>query len=197
MRLRESWLRIEGASSDDLMRLGQLPAEEKLAHLWVLAADIGEAQRDGLMYFNQLEWLKNQVMPVPSPVTPSSPDPNDHLGDVVVNRMREWGFTSVNRDIDEGGPPKGHSPRWWRDVFNWILGKIKEVGQFLLKAIQPFMRLVRDFNVSVKISAIAIGAFPPSLGIEFGPDEVDDTMAWGILKRFVSEMLDGTTRGIS
>ena len=60
--------------------------------------------------------------------------------------------------------------------------KIKEVGQFLLKAIQPFMRLVKDFNVSVKISAIAIGAFPPSLGIEFGPDEVDDTMAWGILE---------------
>lgn len=195
--LRESWLGIDGADAGALTRLSRLPAEEKLVHLWVLAADIGEAQRDGLMYFNQLEWLKNQVQPIPRIEPRPSTDPNDQWGDAVVDRMREWGFASVDRSPDAGGPPLGQSPRKWREVFGWLFGKIKDVGLFLLNAIQPFMTLVKDFNVSVKISAIAIGALPPSLGIEFEPNEVDDTMAWGILKRFLSEMLDGTTRGIA
>src|SRR4051795_6469518 len=64
-------------------------------YLKVLAHDISDAQRDGFLYHNLLERLKNS--------------PSDATADMVVEQMRTLGLASVEWSEGAGGPPRGHS----------------------------------------------------------------------------------------
>jgi hypothetical protein len=104
--LRRSWTRREGPTPADLVELSQLPLEERLRHLWALGSDIGSVQRDGLLYANLLEQLKNAVG--------EDEAHNDAAADNAVARMKAWRLSSAEMPSDVGGPPQPASPLPWR-----------------------------------------------------------------------------------
>ena len=76
-------------------------------------------------------------------------------------------------------------------MLNWLLRLLQKVTQFLLNAVHAFKALLKDLNekTMAKLGAIAIGfGFPPTLGLEFAPDVLTDTLAWGIVKRFAEKI---------
>jgi hypothetical protein len=162
--LRASWLREDGPTDEELNRLKQIPETMRSVYLKGLGADIGSVQRDGLFYVNLLESLKNSI----GPNEPS----NDKAADTVVDRMKKLGFASSSYSEKQGGPPEGESPRPWRKVLDWLLGLQAQVVQFFTNAAEIFRTLLDEFarRINTTPPAIAVGIFPPSIGLEFGTD---------------------------
>jgi len=184
-RLRTSWVRRDRPSPADLTVLSQLPLEERLQHLWALGSDIGSIERDGLLYANLLEQLKNAV-------TSTGDDEaddvrNDEAADEVLARMRAWGLSSVDMLPEVGGPPRPASPVPWRKLMDWLLSRLRDIGEILLKLIDVFWALVKDIAGATSISISVDVGLTPTLGFSFKPG---DTTTWEWLKKFLGRMWD-------
>jgi hypothetical protein len=184
-----AWAKSEGLTPDDLTNLQLLPPNQKREYLRELGADIGSAQRDGFLYANFLEQLKEAV-----PVSPSESEKADEVADNVVNRMNTLGLTSAKSLSEEqGGPPKSASPRSFQKVMNWLMGLLNKVGRFLLNSIEVFGALARDLFLDVRsqLKAIAFTAsIPPGLSFEISPEYFTDYRNWRILKPFIEKILE-------
>jgi hypothetical protein len=183
------WIKRDGLTPDALTTLQLLAPNEKLKHLVALGGDIGSVQRDGFLYANFLEQLK-QTAPLSENDTDETAANN--AADDVVNRMKTMGLTSAHWDEKDGGPPKGASPRPWRSVADWLWGLLNKVGRFLVDSIEAFMALARDLLLDAQSHqpAIAFSAsIPPAIEFEISIAYFTDRNKWSILKDFINAIL--------
>jgi hypothetical protein len=142
------------------------------ASLAVLASDIGSAQRDGFIYTNFIERLKNA--------------PSDTTADEVVEQLRTLGFASADWPEAVGGPPPHESPRPVGKVLDWLFEKVAEVGKFLLDCVNFVMTTLTPLN----FSAVALGiSLPPSVSFEFPPKVFKDPPEWKKARDFVDKVI--------
>ena len=182
-RLRTSWVRQDRPTSTDLTALSQLPLEERLQHLWALGSDIGSIERDGLLYANLFEQLKNAV----TGDNEADDGRNNEAADEVVARMRAWGLSSADMPPVVGGPPEPVSPVPWRKLMDWLLSRLRDVGEVLLKLVDVFWALVKDFAGATSISVSVDVGLTPTLGVSFKPG---NTAMWEWLKKFLGRVWD-------
>ena len=160
-----SWVKREGLTPGDLSYLQTLQPQrdERLKYLEALGADIGSVQRDGFLYANFLEQLK-QAIPALTGDTAA-----DQIADNIVERMKTMRLTSANLDEELGEPPPPQSPRPWRAVINWLSRLLQQVGLFLVNSIQAFVALIRELMLDAnKQIAISFSAgIPPAVAFQF------------------------------
>jgi hypothetical protein len=190
LSLSSAWVRSEGLTPDVLTNLQLLPPDLKRDYLETLGADIGSAQRDGFLYANFFEQLKQAV-----PASTSSDEINkaDEAAGDVVNRMITIGLTSTRWSPSQGGPPAPTSSRPWRKVMEWLMELLNKVGRFLLKTIETFWALARNLfhDIRSQLKGIAFEAtFPPGLSFEISPEYFTDYNNWTILKPFIEKILE-------
>lgn len=139
----------------------------------VVAADIVSAQRDGLLYRNLIERLKNS--------------PTDETADQVVDQMQAMGMASASWPEAVGGPPPHQSPRPWRRVLDWLLWLAGEVTRMLFDMIDK----VRTWLASVGVSAVAVGlSWSPEISFEFPTPELESGAAWHRAREFLDSMVE-------
>ena len=109
--------------------------------LRVLAVDMGTAQRDGLVYHNLIERLKNS--------------PDETTADAVVDDMMLLGFRSASWDENAGGPPPHESPRPVERVLNWLFELSGKVMKFMLNGVKLIMKSLQN------VSAVAVNVSVP------------------------------------
>jgi hypothetical protein len=171
LSLRDMWERDRAVAPSELDHLSSLSHENREAYLGVLGKDLGSIQRDCLYYMNWVEQLKQSH--------------DDTTADKVVETMQEFGFISAEWPPDAGGPPLQASPRPWRGVLNWLMANLAKAGKIILK--------IADFLIGTLVggpgvSAVAVGAFPPSLGVEISTDLFRDRPAWVAVHRFLENV---------
>lgn len=141
------------------------------ACLAVLARDIASAQRDGFLYTNLIERLKDA--------------PSDATADEVVEQMRTLGLASADWPEEVGGPPRRESPRPVRKVLDWLLGLAAQVAKFLMDCVGCVAASLSELGVS----AVALGiSWPPSVSFEFPPGLLVDP-TWSRARAFFDHLL--------
>jgi hypothetical protein len=167
------WVRRSESTEGGLEELRRLPSTVKEDYLDCLGRDIGSAHRDGFLYGNLLEQLKQGPL-------------EDTAADALVDRMEAMRFTSALWTEPQGGPPLGESPRSWRRLGDWLLEQIGKLGEFLVSMIDPYLTLVADFarNPNNPLASISIG-IPPQLGFEFAPADLADPAKWKVVIDFL------------
>ena len=84
-----------------------------------------------------------------------------------------------------GGPPQPASPLPWRKFMDWLLARLRDIGEILLKLVDVFWALVKDFAGATSITVSVNVGLTPTLGISFEPGE---TTTWEWLKKFLSRI---------
>jgi hypothetical protein len=144
----------------------RLPAE----CLRVLASDMASAQRDGFIYANFIERLKNA--------------PSDATTDEIVDDMRTLGFASADWPAAVGGPPPHKSSRPFGKVLDWLFRNAAKVGKFVLNCVN-FVLLALPAG---GISAVAVGiGLPVQVSVEFSPELLTNPEGWQKLRDFVDK----------
>jgi hypothetical protein len=144
---------------------------------WVrdtLARDIGAARRDAHLYSNMIEQLKN--------------NPSDVEAECVIAKMQGLGMASASWPTDVGGPPPHQSLRLFRPVLKWLLGLLKQVGQFLLRCLEKVMRLADRWLSGASFSV----GIPPDISFDLSPEIFGDAdrSRWKDAIRFIENALD-------
>lgn len=148
--LREAWIQASGPTQEQEALLSNLGDKERDQYLKLLGQDIGNAQRDGMLYANFLEILKT--------------DPSDAVADGVVDKMQRLGLASTSWPFAVGGPPPHESPRPWEKVLDWLLRLLANVSKFVMNCVHFAMVSLAPTGVS----AVAVGvALPLSVSFEF------------------------------
>jgi hypothetical protein len=150
------------------MKPESLPKRLRLEAQAVLAADMASVQRDGFIYTNLIERLKDS--------------PNDTTADNVVNQMKALGLASGDWPEGVGGPPSPQSPRPFKKVLDWLFKLKAQVTRFLMNCVTFVMTSLDS------VSAVAVGVLPPSVSFEFPSSLFDDPEAWDTTWRFMDEM---------
>jgi hypothetical protein len=181
-----AWVKRDGLEPGDVEALQALQPNDKSKYLKVLGADIGSVQRDGFLYANFMEDLK-QAAPISDRDTGA-----DAAADRVVERMKAMGMTSASLDEHHGGPPVGRSPRPWRAVMNWLSSLLYKVGRFLVNSIEAFLVLARDLlGAAANKTTVSFSAsIPPAVSFDIGFDYFTDRENWATFKQFIDAILD-------
>ena len=136
-------------------------------YLSVLARDLADAQRDGLLYTNLFERLKNS--------------PDDATADAVIEQMQTLGLASADWPPTAGGPPLPESPRPFRKVLDWLMGLLGKVWRFLLAGVDA----IRASLAGLGISAVAVGiSLPPQVEFELSTELITRADEWKRAQKF-------------
>ena len=165
---REMWDRDRVVAREELEQLASMSDESREVYLKVLGQDLGSVQRDNLFYSNWMEQLKHS--------------PNESTADAVVDAMTQLRFTSAAWEGKPGGPPPGQSPRPFDRTLNWLLGLLVKVGRMILKIADALVAMLSRQGVDF---GVAIGAFPPSFGVEVSTTLFQNSSVWDSLHRFL------------
>jgi hypothetical protein len=153
------------------MKPESLPKPLRVEAQAVLAADMASVQRDGFIYANLIEQLKNS--------------PNDRTADKVVGQMKALGLASATWPEPAGGPPAPKSARPFKKVLDWLFRLRAQVTRFLMNTVNFVMTSLDS------VSAVAVGVVPPSVSFEFPSSLFDDPQAWdrtwGFLDKVTAE----------
>jgi hypothetical protein len=137
--------------------------------LRVLASDMASAQRDGFIYANFIDRLKNA--------------PSDAMADNIVDDMRTLGFASADWPAAVGGPPPHESPRPFGKFLDWLFRNAAKVGKFVLNCVN-FVLLALPAG---GLSAVAVGiGLPVQVSVEFSPELLTDPAGRERLRDFVN-----------
>jgi hypothetical protein len=145
-----------------------LPKPLRIDAQAVLAADMASVERDGLLYTNLIERLKNS--------------PSDTTADQVVSDMERLGLATAKWPEDVGGPPSPESPRPFKKVLDWLFRLRAQVTKFLVNCVNFVMTSLKS------VSAVAVGVWPPSVSFDFPSQLFDDPEAWDATWRFMDKM---------
>lgn len=208
-RLRSAWRRrgfsgteIEGA----LNAIGPSSVNETLEEL---GRDAARAQRDALFSWIALEETKRGGLQPSSqfPYPPTFPGalPRTHdkgdgrsLSEVdpaylreqevildsnagrVLTRLRMLDLQSATSPTDGGGPPAHTASRPYKRMIEWLLGKLADVGQFLLRIAEVAGRLLLNLaEMEIKLS-VHLGLPFPQIGVQIDRASlIVDAEAWG------------------
>lgn len=183
---RVPWVKRNGLSDGDRQHMQSLAPTEKAEYLRVLGGDIGSVQRDGFLYANFLEEMKQSIP------GPGGDEEANKAADKVIERMKAMGMVSASLDEQDGGPPKGQSPRPWRAVMNWLWKLLQKVGRFLLNSIESFVTLAKGIlgeaadQASVSFSA----SIPPAVSFEIDAAYFTSPDTWKKFKEFFDAILN-------
>jgi len=170
--LRAAWTNVSGLTDQYLRRFDALDEGTQLRYFALLGRDMASVQRDGLIYFNAIERLKNE--------------PTDTVADEVVEHLRKLGFTSIDMPEPVGGPPTGESPRPFGKVLDWLIKQLAKVGRFLLNAVAFITTRLNDLGLSSV--ALQIG-WPVAVSLEFPPNLFRDPPRWRKAKELIDNFL--------
>ena len=145
-----------------------LPTPLRIEAQAVLAADMASVERDGLIYTNLIERLKNS--------------PSDKTADQVAEQMKALGLASAEWPETAGGPPSPESPRPFRKMLDWLFRLRAQVARFLLTCVNFVMTSLGG------VSAVAVGVLPPSVSFEFPSSLFNDPDAWDATWRFMDKL---------
>ena len=138
-----------------------------------LARDIGAARRDAHLYSNMIEQLKN--------------NPSDVEAECVIAKMQG---RNSERELADGRrwSATASSLRLFRPVLKWLLGLLKQVGQFLLRCLEKVMRLADRWLSGASFSV----GIPPDISFDLSPEIFGDVdrSRWKDAIRFIENALD-------
>lgn len=224
LRLREIW-RDRNRRADFDRTLDSIAQALRKEALDELGRDAARAQRDALFYWNALEQTKmgglqpSSSFPYPPTLGGPAVRPSD-IGDGitlanidqgylreqevildsnagrVLTRLRMLGLTSASWPTERGGPPAHTTSRPFRKMIEWLLGKLADVGEFLLRIAEVAGRLLMGIawagaELEIKFS-VHLGLPFPQLGLQLDdPKVVLDANAWSHVMAFANGLASG------
>lgn len=184
------WREGSGVSHDVREEIRKLSEADATSRLLDLGADIGRGQRDGWLYFNFLEELKTAKIPLTS--NEEIKDLNTVAGE-VADRMKLLGMRSPEIPFSQGGMPDVIGSRWFRGVLNWLMDRIREIGQLLIRCLE-IAKLLLSCAVGAllanKINSSVILGIPPAVSFEIGLELVDDDENWPKVRNFLDQITE-------